>query len=171
MLVIVEGADAAGKTTLIERAMARRAGSRRVALGPPTARERSQWYFQRWIAQLPADGETVFFDRSWYNRAALEPLHGFCTPAETEAFFSAVPRVERLLVDDGIRLIKLLLEVGPEEQARRLAGRAALTPIDRDAPRLWAATRDAHVRMIARTGPWIVVPEGDDALAALQGVW
>jgi polyphosphate kinase 2 (PPK2 family) len=170
VLVIVEGADGAGKTTLVARAIARLAPRpcRRVALGPPTDRERTQWYFQRWIAHLPGAGEIVFFDRSWYNRAALEPVHGLCTPAESEAFFAAVPRVERLLADDGIQIVRLLLEISPAEQARRLAARAHPTAIDRAAPSRWEATRAAHDRMIARTGPWIVVAEGDDPLAALS---
>jgi polyphosphate kinase len=181
-VVIVEGCDGAGKTAVIRRAT-RHLDPRHcrvVALGPPTERERSQWYFQRWIAQLPAAGELVFFDRSWYNRAALEPVHGLCTAAEAEAFLAAVPRLERLLVDGGVRLVKLLLRIGPDEQARRLAARAAdprrrwkTTALDRAAPSVWAAMRAAHDRMVATTGPWIVI-DGDDQrrarLAALRAI-
>lgn len=181
-LVIVEGADGAGKTALIRRATRhldpRR--SRVVALGPPEPRERAQWYFQRWLAHLPAAGEIVFFDRSWYNRAALEPVHGWCTPAEREAFLDAAPRLERLLVAGGLTLVKVFLAVGREEQARRLAERAAdprrrwkTTAIDRAANETWPAMRAAYDEMLARTAPWIVIDTDDGRsgrLAALRAI-
>jgi polyphosphate kinase 2 (PPK2 family) len=173
VLVIVEGADGAGKTSLIRHAT-RHLDPKRcrvVALGPPCEHERARWYFQRWIAELPAMGEIVFFDRSWYNRAALEPVLGLCTPAESEAVLAAAPRLEALLGDAGIRVIKLFLAVGRDAQAARLAERAAdpyrrwkTTPIDRAATATWSAMRAAHDRMVARTPPWIMI-ETDDARA------
>jgi polyphosphate kinase 2 (PPK2 family) len=181
-LVIVEGADGAGKTALVRRAT-RHLDPRRcraVALGPPEPRERAQWYFQRWLAHLPAAGEIVFFDRSWYNRAALEPVHGLCTAAEREAFLDAAPRLERLLVDGGVRVVKLFLAVGRVAQAERLAERAAdprrrwkSTAIDRAASATWAAMRAAHDEMLARTAPWIVIDTDDERsgrLAALRAI-
>jgi polyphosphate kinase len=168
VLVIVEGADGAGKSSLIET-LAHIVPCRIVALPPPTADEP---YFQRWLAHLPAPGEFVLFDRSWYNRAALEPVHGFCTIAQREAFFAAVPGFERLLVAAGIRLIKLFLTVRPDTQARRLAARSNPTPLDRAAIAAGPAMRSAHAQMIARTPPWIVIdndePHGRiDAIAAI----
>jgi polyphosphate kinase 2 (PPK2 family) len=163
-LVIVEGADGAGKTTLVHRAMRHLEPRccRAVALGPPDERERRQWYFQRWLAHLPADGEIVFFDRSWYNRAALEPVHGLCTPAERDAFFDAAPRLERLLVDGGLHLVKIFLAIRRETQARRLAARATLSAIDRAAASTWPAMQAAYDEMLARTAPWIVIDNNDN---------
>ena len=176
-LVIVEGADGAGKTRLVRDAL-RYLDPRRcraVSLGPPDERERRQWYFQRWLAHLPADGEIVFFDRSWYNRAALEPVHGFCTPAEREAFLDAAPRLERLLVDSGLRLVKIFLAISRDTQARRLAERTNLTPIDRAAAATWPAMQAAYDEMLRRTAPWIVVDNNDendrrDPLAGLRAI-
>jgi polyphosphate kinase 2 (PPK2 family) len=170
-LVIVEGADGSGKTTLVRDSL-RYLDPRRcraVSLGPPDERERSQWYFQRWLAHLPAAGEIVLFDRSWYNRAALEPVHGLCTTDEREAFFDAAPRLERLLVDGGLRLVKIFLAIRRDTQERRLAARAAdprlrwkNTAIDRAAAATWPALRAAHDEMLARTAPWIVIDNNDE---------
>ena len=173
VLVIVEGADAAGKTTSIERAVRHLDPEhcRVVRLGPPSERERGEWYFQRYLAHLPTAGEVVFFDRSWYNRAAFEPVHGLCTAVERDAFLTAVPELERLLVADGLHLRKLFLAVGREAQARRLAERAETSRFDRAATATWSQMRAAQDHMIATTPPWIVVDTDDDRhgkLAALE---
>jgi polyphosphate kinase 2 (PPK2 family) len=167
-LVIVEGADGAGKSSLIER-ISHIVACRTVALGPPAPDEP---YFQRWLAHLPAAGELALFDRSWYNRAALEPVHGLCTAAQRDAFLAAVPGFERLLAAAGIRVIKLFLAVRLDTQARRLAVRANPTPLDRAAIAVGPAMRAAHAQMIARTPSWIVIdndePHGRiDAIAAI----
>ena len=175
VLVIVEGADGAGKTTSIERATRHLdpAHGRIVKLGPPTERERGEWYFQRWLAHLPTAGELVVFDRSWYNRAAFEPVHGLCTAAERDAFLLSVPELERLLVADGLHLAKLFLSVSRDVQARRLAERPddQRSPFDRAATATWSEMRAAHEHMLATTPPWIVVDTDDDrrgTLAALE---
>lgn len=173
VLVIVEGADGAGKTTSIERAT-RHLDPRHcrvVKLGPPSERERGEWYFQRWLAHLPTAGELVVFDRSWYNRAAFEPVHGLCTAAERDAFLHAVPELERMLVADGLHLTKLFLAVGRDTQARRLAERAETSRFDRAATATWSEMRAAHDHMLATTPPWMVVDTDDDSrgkLAALE---
>src|SRR3954465_270844 len=118
VVLIFEGRDAAGKggthSPTAEPLNPR--GATIVALGTPSDRERTQWYFQRYIPHLPAAGEIVLFDRSWYNRAGVEPIMGFCTPAQTEMFLEQAPRFERLLVDDGLLLFKYWLAVDQAEQ-------------------------------------------------------
>lgn len=181
VLVIVEGMDGAGKTSLIRRAT-RHLDPRRcrvVALPAPDAREQTTWYFQRWLAHLPAAGEIVFFDRSWYNRAALEPVHGLCSARERDAVLVAAPHLEHLLDAGGIRVIKLFLDVGRETQARRLAKRAAdplarwkTSPLDRAATARYPAMRAAYETMLSRTGSWCVIPNDEpcgriDALRVL----
>ena len=123
--VVFEGRDTAGKGGTIKRITERVSPRvfRIVALPAPTERERSQMYIQRYITQFPAAGEVVIFDRSWYNRAGVEPVMGFCTPAESADFLALVPLVERQMIHSGIILIKYWLEVSPEEQTRRLKGR------------------------------------------------
>jgi polyphosphate kinase len=123
--IVFEGRDTAGKGGTIKR-ITERVSPRVfhvVALSAPTERERSQMYIQRYIPHFPAAGEVVIFDRSWYNRAGVEPVMGFCTPEETERFLDQVPAVEKAMVDSGILLLKYWLEVGPDEQTRRLEGR------------------------------------------------
>ncbi|MGV1007829.1 MAG: polyphosphate kinase 2 [Dermatophilaceae bacterium] len=123
--VVFEGRDTAGKGGTIKRITERVSPRvfRVVALPAPTDRERSQMYIQRYVTHFPAAGEVVIFDRSWYNRAGVERVMGFCTPEETERFLEQVPSVEKAMVDNGILLIKYWLEVGPDEQTRRLKGR------------------------------------------------
>ncbi|MCB9562956.1 MAG: polyphosphate kinase 2 [Kofleriaceae bacterium] len=176
VLVIVEGRDAAGKTGAIRR-LVRGLDDRHVRvvrLGPPTAAERAGDYFARWRAHLPAAGELIVFDRSWYNRAALEPVMGYCTAAETEAFLAAVPGVERGLVADRVVVVKLLLEIGRAEQARRLAARRArrgLTAIDAAAAARWDDHGRALAAMLARTdaaaAPWQRIAADDKRAARL----
>src|ERR1700753_2953038 len=123
VVVIFEGRDTAGKGGTIKRIMERLNArfARVVALGTPTERERTQWYFQRYIAHLPAAGEIVLFDRSWYNRAGVERVMGFCSPNEYLEFMRQCPDLERMLVRSGITLIKYWFSVSREEQRRRFA--------------------------------------------------
>ena len=123
--VVFEGRDTAGKGGTIKRIVERVSPRvfRVVALPAPTEREKSQMYIQRYIKHFPAAGEVVIFDRSWYNRAGVERVMGFCTPAETEHFLEQVPAVEKAMVDSGIILLKYWLEVGPDEQTRRIESR------------------------------------------------
>jgi polyphosphate kinase 2 (PPK2 family) len=123
--VVFEGRDTAGKGGTIKRITERVSPRvfRVVALPAPTEREKSQMYIQRYITHFPAAGEVVIFDRSWYNRAGVEPVMGFCTPGETDRFLELVPGAEKAMTDSGIVLLKYWLEVGPDEQTRRLESR------------------------------------------------
>jgi polyphosphate kinase 2 len=134
----------------------------------PSEREAQQWYFQRYLAHLPAAGELVLFDRSWYNRAGVEPVMGFCTPAQSAAFLAQVPALEKLLVDDGLLLFKYWLSVDQAEQEERFAERLAdplkrwkLSPVDIKAREKYAEYGRARDRMFAAThtpeAPWTVV--------------
>ncbi|MDP2118011.1 MAG: polyphosphate kinase 2, partial [Brevundimonas sp.] len=124
-VIVFEGRDSAGKDGAIKRVTqyASPRQTRVVALPKPTERETSQWYFQRYVPHLPACSETVLFNRSWYNRAGVEPVMGFCTPEQHARFLSDAPLFERMLTDDGVILIKLWLDITKAEQARRLAER------------------------------------------------
>jgi polyphosphate kinase 2 len=170
LLVLVEGRDTAGKGGAIN-AISDCLSPRQchvVALSKPSERERGQWYFQRYAAHLPAAGEIVLFDRSWYNRAGVEKVMGFCTPAETAAFLRQAPVFEKMLVDDGILLFKYWLSVDQEEQEQRFAERLAdplkrwkLSPIDLKAREKYADYGKARDAMFAAThtrhAPWTVV--------------
>ncbi|MBS1895570.1 MAG: polyphosphate kinase 2 [Actinobacteria bacterium] len=178
VVVIFEGRDTAGKGGTIRR-IAEKTNPRvvrDVALGMPSDREKTQWYFQRYVAQLPAAGEMVLFDRSWYNRAGVERVMGFCTDDEYEEFMHSCPRFERILQRSGIHLIKYWLSVSDDEQERRFqarldnpAKRWKLSPIDREARARWVDYAEAKDEMFARTdteeSPWFVV-EGDDKRTA-----
>ncbi len=172
--IVFEGRDAAGKGGVIKTIMRRMNARvwRVVALPKPSDRERSEWYFQRYVAHLPAGGEVVLFDRSWYNRAVVEPVMGFCSAEECETFLAEVPLFERMLIDSGIILIKYWIHVTPEEQEARFQDRAhdprkrwKLSPIDLEGRRRWADFARARDRMFDRTSsphaPWRVV-EGAD---------
>ena len=168
--VLFEGRDAAGKGGAI-RYLTQRVSPRVfrvVALPAPSERERSQIYMQRYVPYLPAAGEVVIFDRSWYNRAGVEAVMGFCTPAEVEQFLTDTPTLEHAFVDDGIVLIKYWLEVGPDEQTRRFERRIAdprrrwkLSPMDFESHRRWYDYSRARDEMIRRThtpwAPWTIV--------------
>ncbi|MBX9575060.1 MAG: polyphosphate kinase 2 [Caulobacteraceae bacterium] len=181
ILIVFEGRDAAGKDGAIKRLteyMAPRQ-TRVVALPKPTERETSQWYFQRYVPHLPAAGETVIFNRSWYNRAGVEPVMGFCTPAQTETFLKDAPLFERMLTDDGVILIKLWLDISRAEQARRLAERVEdplkrfkVSPLDAEAQKRWDAYSAARDRMLAEThvrkAPWTCVVTDDKKSARLN---
>jgi polyphosphate kinase len=181
LAVVFEGRDTAGKGGTISRIVARLnpRGYDVVALPTPTERERGQWYFQRHIARLPAAGEIALFDRSWYNRAGVEPVMGFCTAEQTETFLRAVPDVERRLVEDGLILVKYWLEVSPGEQDKRLrervddpAKRWKIGPVDLEARRRYEDYSAARDEMLSRTdtdeAPWFVVDADNQKRARLN---
>jgi polyphosphate kinase len=174
LIILFEGRDAAGKGGVIKRITQylNPRVARVVALPSPTERERSQWYFQRYVAHLPAAGEIVLFDRSWYNRAGVEHVMGFCTPEEYRRFLQQCPIFERLLVEDGIHLIKYWFSVSDEEQERRFRSRLddplrswKLSPMDLESRARWVEYSRAKDEMFVHTDiaecPWFVV-EGDD---------
>jgi len=174
VLVILEGRDTAGKTGAIN-AISQKLNPRQVrtvALSSPTEREKSQWYFQRYVPHLPAGGEIVLFDRSWYNRAGVEKVMGFATDAQVAAFLEAVPGFERMLVEDGILLFKYWLTCDQAEQEKRLAERHddpgkrwKISPIDLAARGKYAAYTEAREAMLKAThskhAPWTLVDFND----------
>ncbi|MGF1544390.1 MAG: polyphosphate kinase 2 [Parvularculaceae bacterium] len=181
--ILFEGRDAAGKGGLIKTIVRRMSARvfRVVALPKPSDRERTQWYFQRYVAHLPAAGEVVLFDRSWYNRAVVEPVMGFCTDEEHEAFMRDAPLFERMLVDADIRLLKYWLNVSAEEQEERFKDRACdprkrwkLSPIDLEGRRRWAEFTLARDRMLVEThtdhAPWRVIDANDKERARLNAL-
>ncbi len=174
VLVIVEGRDAAGKDGTIKRVVEHLSPreTRVVALGPPSDHDRRSWYFQRWVPHLPAAGEIVLFNRSWYNRAGVERVMGFCTDKEYEEFLTTVPIFEQLLEHCGVTLVKYYLDISRAEQKKRLTARREdplkqwkISPIDDQANKRWKAYSKARDAMLARThsiaAPWTVV-RGDD---------
>ena len=181
IVVLFEGRDAAGKGGVIKR-ITQRLNPRfcRVAALPaPNERERTQWYFQRYIAHLPAGGEIVLFDRSWYNRAGVERVMGFCTDADVEEFFHSVPEFERMLVRSGIILIKYWFSITDDEQQFRFLMRIhdplkqwKLSPMDVESRRRWEQYTKAKEAMLERThipeAPWWVVEAVDKKRARLN---
>jgi polyphosphate kinase len=178
LAVIFEGRDTAGKGGLIKRIteLLNPRHCRVVALPAPTERERSQWYFQRYVTHLPAGGEIVLFDRSWYNRAGVERVMGFCTQDEYDEFMRHCPEFERALIRSGIMLVKYWLSVSDEEQERRFQRRIKnphkrwkLSTMDLEARARWVDYSEAKDQMFAHTdleeSPWWVV-DGDDKRAA-----
>jgi len=170
VVCIFEGRDAAGKGGVIKRITESLNPRicRVVALGTPTEREKTQWYFQRYVPQLPAAGEMVLFDRSWYNRAGVEHVMGFCTDEEYQEFMRSCPEFERMLVRSGIILIKYWFSVSDEEQEKRFQGRLKdptkrwkLSPMDLESRKLWMEYSKAKDQMFAHTdikqAPWYVV--------------
>ena len=170
VVVIFEGRDAAGKGGVIKRITEslNPRSCRIVALGTPTERERNQWYFQRYVEHLPTAGEIVLFDRSWYNRAGVERVMGFCTHEEYEEFLRSCPEFERMLVRSGIILIKYWFSVSDEEQERRFQQRIQdrtkrwkLSPMDVESRKRWVEYSKAKDEMFAHTdikqAPWYVV--------------
>jgi polyphosphate kinase 2 len=179
--VVFEGRDTAGKGGTIKRITERVSPRvfRVVALPAPTERERSQMYIQRYLPHLPAAGEVVIFDRSWYNRAGVERVMGFCQPEEAERFLTQVPEVERAMVDSGIILVKYWLEVSEDEQTRRLMGRLEdgrkiwkLSPMDIKSYSRWYDYSRARDAMFAASdtpwAPWWVVHSDDKKAARLN---
>ena len=181
VVVIFEGRDAAGKGGVIKcitQSLNPRY-CRVVALGTPTEREKQQWYFQRYVAHLPAAGEMVLFDRSWYNRANVERVMGFCTDEEYHEFMRSCPEFERMLVRSGIMLIKYWFSVSDEEQERRFQSRIStptkrwkLSPMDLESRRRWMEYSMAKDAMFAHTdikqAPWFVVNADDKKRARLN---
>ena len=183
VLVIFEGRDGAGKGGTIRR-FTENLDAKAVpvtALEKPTETERGQWYFQRHVARLPTKGQISIFDRSWYNRAVVEHVFGWCEPAQREAFFSQLPAFEKLLVDDGIVLVKLWLTVGRAEQIRRLLDRERdplkkwkLSDIDVNGLRRWDRFTDAIGETLERAhfpyAPWTVVRADDKRRARVGAI-
>ena len=181
VVILFEGRDAAGKGGVIKR-ITQRLNPRicRVAALPaPNDRERTQWYFQRYVSHLPAAGEMVLFDRSWYNRAGVERVMGFCSDEQYEAFFRTVPEFEKMLVDSGIQLIKYWFSISDDEQQSRFLGRIhdplkqwKLSPMDLESRRRWEAYTKAKEIMLERThiaeAPWWVVQADDKKKARLN---
>ncbi len=181
--ILFEGRDAAGKGGSIKRFMEHLnpRGARVVALPVPTDVEKSQWYFQRYVSHLPAAGEIVFFDRSWYNRAGVERVMGFCTPEEYLEFMRSCPEFERMLVDSGIDLVKLWFSVGHEEQLARFASRSQdpvkqwkLSATDRASADKWEEYSDAKEAMFfytdTRHAPWTVIKSNDKKRARVEAI-
>ncbi|HJR57256.1 MAG TPA: polyphosphate kinase 2 [Rhizomicrobium sp.] len=181
ILVIFEGRDAAGKDGAIKRIVQHLSPreTRVVALGKPSDRDSTTWYFQRYVPHLPAAQEMVLFNRSWYNRAGIEKVMGFCTAAEHAEFMHSVQDFERMLVRSGIRLFKYYLDIDKKEQQRRLAERRSdpltqwkSSPIDAKALQYWKAYSAARNEMLARThtetAPWTLVHAGDKRAARLN---
>src|SRR4051812_21394180 len=159
-LVIFEGRDTAGKDGAIKRIVEHLSvrNTRVIALPKPTERETTQWYFQRYVAHLPAAGELTILNRSWYNRGGVEPVMGYCTPEEHEIFLRDAPRFEDMLVESGMRLVKLWLDVSKKEQAKRLKARRddplktlKISPLDAEAQKRWDAYTTARDEMLRRT--------------------
>jgi polyphosphate kinase 2 len=181
VVMLFEGRDAAGKdgsiTRLTEYMSPRQ--TRVFALPKPGERENSQWYFQRYVPHLPMSGETSIFNRSWYNRAGVEPVMGFCTPEQHDQFLKDAPRFERLLTDSGILLIKFWFDISKAEQAERLAERVEeplkrfkVSSLDAEAQKRWDAYSKARDRMLAEThvphAPWTVVATDHKKTARLN---
>jgi polyphosphate kinase 2 len=183
LLILVEGRDTAGKGGTITRFQEHLnpRGSRTVALAAPNDRERTQYYFQRYFEHLPAAGEMVFFDRSWYNRAGVERVMDFCTRAETSLFLRTAPSLEAGLKEAGIRFHKLYLVVNREEQLKRLDARRTdplkswkLSPLDLEAPKHWddytRAQNDMFLFTHTPQSPWTVVNSNDKRTARLNAI-
>ena len=181
VVVLFEGRDAAGKGGAIKRITQRLNPRicRVVALSAPTERERMQWYFQRCVSQLPTGGEIVLFDRSWYNRAGVERVMGFCSEDEVEEFFRSVPEFERMLVRSGITLVKYWFSITDDEQHLRFQMRIndplkqwKLSPMDLESRRRWEAYTKAKEAMLERThipeAPWWIVEAVDKKRARLN---
>jgi len=181
ILIILEGRDAAGKDGAIKRIVQHLSPreTRVVALGKPSDRDRTSWYFQRYVPHLPAAQELVLFNRSWYNRAGVERVMGFCTKAEHEEFMSSVSNFESMLVGSGVKLLKYYLDISKAEQKKRLKDRKSnplkqwkVSPIDDQAIKHWKAYSLARNEMLARTHnpttPWTLVRASDKRLARLN---
>ena len=181
--IVFEGRDAAGKGGTIKRFRENlnARGARVVALPKPTEREQGQWYFQRYIKHLPTEGEIVFFDRSWYNRGVVEKVFGFCDDTQREHFFSQVQDFEKMLVDEGITLVKFWLNVGRAEQLRRFLSRESdplkqwkLSWIDVEGLKKWddytAAIGETLKRSDSPPAPWTVIRSDDKRRARLAAI-
>ena len=182
-VIVFEGRDAAGKGGTIKRfrEFLNPRHARVVALSKPSDVERGQWYFQRYVAHLPTAGEMVLFDRSWYNRAGVEPVMGFCSPEQHKQFLEEAPKFEQMLVNDGIHLFKFWLNVGQEMQIKRFHDRRQdpmrswkLSPIDIKALSKWDDYTQARNTMFEQThtkdAPWTIVRSNDKRRARLNAI-
>ena len=183
VVIIFEGRDVAGKGGAIQKIteFINPRHFRTVALGVPTKDESKQWFFQRYINQLPKPGEIVFFDRSWYNRAVVEPVHAFCTKKEYQVFMSQVNDFEKMLVQSDTYLIKLFLSINKAEQARRFEvikkdplRRWQMTPVDEQAQSLWDKYTKYEKKMFAHTdtdhAPWLIIDGNNQHIARLEAI-
>ena len=183
ILMIFEGRDAAGKGGTIKRITdhLNPRGARVVALEKPSEVEQTQWYFQRYAKHLPSAGEIVLFDRSWYNRAMVEPVMGFCTERQHHKFLKDAPEFEEMLVSEGIQLFKFYFSVSKEEQARRFKARETdplkqykLSPVDKESQRLWDEYSLAKFMMLSSThteaAPWTIVKSDNKKKARLNTI-
>ncbi len=181
--IIFEGRDASGKGGTIKRFKEHLnpRAMRVVALNKPTEIEKSQWYFNRYIKELPNAGEIVFFDRSWYNRAVVEPVMGFCTPQQYQTFIIQVPEFEHMLYEAGTILIKFWFSVSKEEQQRRFEKRLnnplkkwKFSPVDEKGQELWDDFTNYKNQMFSRThnafSPWVVIKANDKKQARLESI-
>lgn len=181
--IIFEGRDAAGKGGAIRRFIEHLSPRyfRTVALPKPTEEERGQWYFQRYIRQLPNKGEIVFFDRSWYNRAIVEPVNGFCTPEQYQVFIQQVNEFEQMIHEDGVTIMKLWFSISQKEQIRRFSSRQKnplkqwkLSPIDMQAQEKWEEYTRYKKQMFKKTGnsfsPWVIVKADNKEEARLESI-
>lgn len=181
ILIILEGRDAAGKDGTIKRIVKHLSPreTRVVALGAPSNRDKTSWYFQRYVQHLPAEQEFVIFNRSWYNRAGVETVMGFCTKAEHEEFLNSVSEFEHMLIRSGVKVLKYYLDIDKHEQKKRLENRRKdplkqwkISPIDDQALKQWKQYSSARNEMLARshspTAPWKVVRANDKHLARVN---
>ncbi|MEO1953284.1 MAG: polyphosphate kinase 2 [Campylobacterales bacterium] len=183
ILMIFEGRDAAGKGGTIKRITEHLnpRGARVVALEKPSDIEKSQWYFQRYVAHLPSSGEIVLFDRSWYNRAMVEPVMGFCTEREHHKFLKDAPQFEKMLVEEDIKIFKFYFSVSKDEQAKRFKARETdplkqykLSPVDKESQKLWNEYSLAKFMMLSAThteeAPWTIVKSDDKKKARINAI-
>ncbi len=183
ILMIFEGRDAAGKGGTIKRITEHLnpRGARVVALEKPDEKERTQWYFQRYAEHLPSAGEIVLFDRSWYNRAMVEPVMGFCTERQHHKFLKDAPEFEKMIVEEDIQIFKFYFSVSKEEQARRFKARETdplkqykLSPVDKESQRLWDEYTLAKFMMLSSThtkeAPWTVVKSDNKKKARINTI-
>jgi polyphosphate kinase len=183
VLIIFEGRDTAGKGGTISRftRFLNPRAMRIVALPKPTEIEKEQWYFQRYLKELPNPGEIVFFDRSWYNRAVVEPVMGFCTEGQYQLFLKQVPHVEQMLIEDGIKLIKLWFSIDIEEQKRRLIERQInplkqwkISTVDMQAQQKWHEFTRYKELMFEATNtpysPWVIIKGNEKDEARLESI-
>jgi polyphosphate kinase 2 len=181
VVMLFEGRDAAGKGGTIKRITEHLnpRGARVVALEKPSDREKTQWYFQRYVQHLPSAGEIVFFDRSWYNRAMVEPIMGFCTDEQNKRFLKDVPLFEEMLVKDGIKLFKFYFSVSKAEQLRRFQSREnhplkqyKISPVDKMAQELWDQYTVKKFQMLSETNrtiaPWTIIRSDNKKKARLN---
>ena len=183
ILMIFEGRDAAGKGGTIKRITEHLnpRGARVVALEKPSDKESSQWYFQRYVTHLPAAGEIVLFDRSWYNRSMVEPVMGFCTEREHHKFLKDAPKFEKMIADEEIKIFKFYFSVSKKEQAKRFKARETdplkqykLSPVDKESQRLWDEYSLAKFMMLSAThtdaAPWTIVKSDDKKKARINAI-